>query len=106
MLVFTLTRLVPGGPIERALNEALLAGGDRSFAAAQYEGAGGSVLSEAQLDQLRAYYGFDKPVLISYFDWLRKVLVLDLGTSTRYNEPVWKERGLCLLPNRVLRLLL
>ena len=89
MLVFTLTRLVPGGPIERALNEALLAGGDRSFAAAQYEGAGGSVLSEAQLDQLRAYYGFDKPVLISYFDWLRKVLVLDLGTSTRYNEPVW-----------------
>ncbi|MGE4657844.1 MAG: ABC transporter permease [Gammaproteobacteria bacterium] len=89
MLVFTLTRLVPGGPIERALNEALLAGGDRSFTTAQYEGAGGSVLSEAQLDQLRAYYGFDKPVLISYFDWLRKVLVLDLGTSTRYNEPVW-----------------
>lgn len=88
MLVFTVTRLVPGGPIERALNEALLAGGDRA-AAASYEGAGGSVLSDDQLDQLRAYYGFDKPVLISYFDWLRQVLVLDLGTSTRYNEPVW-----------------
>ena len=89
MLVFCLTRLVPGGPIERALNDALLAGGDRGSAIIQNVGAGGSVLSEAQLDQLRVYYGFDKPVLVSYFDWLRKVFVLDLGVSTRYNEPVW-----------------
>ena len=51
MLVFCLTRLVPGGPIERALNEALLAGGDRGSAITQSVGAGESVLSEAQLDQ-------------------------------------------------------
>ncbi len=88
LLVFAVTRLVPGGPIERALNEALLAGGDR--AAAVTSGAVGPTgLSAAQMDQLRAYYGFDKPVLVSYVDWLRQVLVLDLGTSTRYNEPVW-----------------
>ncbi len=89
LLVFAITRVVPGGPIERMLNEALLAGGDRGVAAASQRGIGGSGLSEDQLDQLRAYYGFDKPILISYVEWLGKVLVLDLGRSTRYNEPVW-----------------
>lgn len=89
LLVFAVTRLVPGGPIERALNEAFLASGDSGAALTAPGTIGATGLSEAQLDQLRAYYGFDKPVLISYFDWLRQVLVLDLGTSTRYNEPVW-----------------
>lgn len=87
LLVFAVTRVVPGGPIERMLTEAMLSGGDRSITNSQ--GVGGTVLSEAQLNQLRAYYGFDKPILVSYADWLRKVLTLDLGRSTRYNEPVW-----------------
>jgi microcin C transport system permease protein len=87
LLVFAVTRLVPGGPIERMMNARMLAGGDRGGASSQV--GAGSVLSEAQLQQLRVYYGFDKPILISYADWLRKVLVLDLGRSTRYNEPVW-----------------
>jgi microcin C transport system permease protein len=87
LLVFTITRIVPGGPIERMMNEALLQGGDRAALATRT--VGGSSLSADQLAQLRAYYGFDKPILVSYVDWLGKVLVLDLGTSTRYNEPVW-----------------
>jgi microcin C transport system permease protein len=86
LLVFAVTRVVPGGPIERMLNQALMAGGERG--GAQRSVAGG-VLSDQQMAQLRAYYGFDKPILVSYADWLRKVLVLDLGRSTRYNEPVW-----------------
>jgi microcin C transport system permease protein len=91
LLVFTLTRLVPGGPIERMLNEAAIAGNEMgaSTLVSGYNGVGGSTLSADQLDELKAYYGFDKPVLISYLDWLGKVLVLDLGTSTRYGEPVW-----------------
>lgn len=90
LLVFAVTRVVPGGPIERMLNEALLTGGDRGAAVVGPQGVGSSGLSEDQLDQLRAYYGFDKPVLVSYVEWLGKVLVLDLGRSTRYNEPVWE----------------
>src|SRR5918994_418995 len=86
LLVFAVTRVVPGGPIERMLNQALMAGGERGGA---QRTIAGSVLSDQQLDQLRAYYGFDKPIVLSYVDWLRKVLVLDLGRSTRYNEPVW-----------------
>ena len=87
LLVFAVTRVVPGGPIERMMTEAMLSSDGPGFAGGR--GVGGSALSEAQLDQLRAYYGFDKPVLVSYVEWLGKVLTLDLGRSTRYNEPVW-----------------
>ncbi len=89
LLVFAVTRVVPGGPIEQMLNQALLAGGDRTASMTSSRGVGGTVLSEQQLQQLRVYYGFDKPILVSYVDWLRKIVALDLGRSTRYNEPVW-----------------
>jgi microcin C transport system permease protein len=49
----------------------------------------GMAISEAQLEQLKAYYGFDKPVIESYLIWTGKVLTGDLGSSYRYNEPVW-----------------
>ncbi len=90
ILVFTLTRLVPGGPIERMLNEAMLAGAEGTTSmSSDYGGRGGSTLSDEQMEVLRAYYGFDKPILESYRHWLSRVVVLDLGTSTRYTEPVW-----------------
>jgi microcin C transport system permease protein len=86
LFVFALTRLVPGGPIERMLAEAQLASGET---ANQSQGFGSQSLSEDQLDQLKAYYGFDKPIITSYLEWLWKVLQLDLGESTRYGESVW-----------------
>ena len=89
VLVFVLTRMVPGGPIERMMQEAALASGDEATAAQSYTGHGAGALSDDQIEQLKAYYGFDKPVLVSYFLWLGKVLQLDLGNSTRYSDPVW-----------------
>jgi microcin C transport system permease protein len=86
LLVFTLTRLVPGGPIERMLAEAQLASGETASAT---QGFGSQSLSEDQLEQLKEYYGFDKPIITSYLEWLWKVLQLDLGESTRYGESVW-----------------
>lgn len=86
MLVFMVTRFVPGGPLERAIMEAQQA----SVSAASTRSAGqGMALSAEQLQQLKEYYGFDKPWYESYVLWLGKVLKGDLGTSYRYNEPVW-----------------
>ena len=87
LLVFAITRLVPGGPIERMLNEAMLNPASTGITSAQ--SVASRSLSDEQLEQLRVYYGLDKPILVSYVNWLGKVLVLDLGRSTRYNEPVW-----------------
>ncbi len=86
VLVFCITRFVPGGPVERMIAEMRaqksLSGGstNRSDAA----------LSEDQINQLKEYYGFDKPILVSYSEWLWKILRFDLGESTRYGEPVWQ----------------
>ncbi|MDB6062881.1 MAG: hypothetical protein JWM78_2984 [Verrucomicrobiaceae bacterium] len=91
LLVFTITRVVPGGPIERMMTQAALQQGDQRSAKTR----SGSTLDEKQLAQLKAYYGFDKPVLVSYAQWLWRVLHFDLGNSTRYHDPVWdliKER--------------
>ncbi len=87
IIVFAITRLVPGGPLERAIMESQMmdaSGGSVSQSAGQ-----GMAISEAQLAQLKAYYGFDKPLLESYIIWTGKVLSGDLGSSYRYNEPVW-----------------
>ncbi len=86
LLVFAVTRLVPGGPLERAIMEAEQA----SLATGAAPAAGsGMALSESQIQQLAEYYGFDKPWYLSYVDWLGKVLQGDLGMSYRYNQPVW-----------------
>ena len=89
LLVFALTRLVPGGPIERMLNEAAMAAQPGMHVVNSVGGRGGSTLSKEQLKELEAYYGFDKPIFVSYVVWLSKVVRLDLGMSTRYSEPVW-----------------
>jgi microcin C transport system permease protein len=94
-MVFIITRFVPGGPIERIIAQAqqmpsIQGAGPRATTAEQTQ-----PLSEEQIEELKKYYGFDKPVLVSYFLWLGKVLTGDLGTSTRYYDPVWgmiKER--------------
>ncbi len=96
VMVFVITRFVPGGPIERMIAEAQQMqsmdgkGGFKTSSREQNQ-----PLSEEQIGELKKYYGFDKPVLTSYFLWLKKVVTGDLGVSTRYYDPVWsmiKER--------------
>ncbi len=66
LLVFTITRFVPGGPMERALQEAQKAteGGGSS------SGQIGGGMSEEQVEELEEEYGFDKPILQAYLQWL------------------------------------
>ena len=87
IIVFAITRLVPGGPLERAIMESQqfnATAGVSTRVAGQ-----GMAISDQQLQKLKEYYGFDKPILISYADWVIKVVRGDLGSSYRYNEPVW-----------------
>ncbi|MBW1616320.1 MAG: ABC transporter permease subunit [Deltaproteobacteria bacterium] len=90
IIVFIITRFVPGGPVERIIASAHLAAasGQRTSTGISQD-AGNQPLSEDQINRLKEYYGFDKPVITSYFLWLFKVLKGDLGTSTRYYDPVW-----------------
>ncbi len=90
VMVFTITRFVPGGPIERIISQARQMGsieGGRAVGSASDNQS--QPLSDDQIAELERYYGFDKPVLVSYILWLKKVLIWDLGVSTRYYDPVW-----------------
>ena len=86
LIVFFITRLAPGGPLEQALMQAQQT--SLEHGAGRTAGQG-MALSTDQIDQLKHYYGFDKPWYIAYVQWLGKVAQGDLGTSFRYNEPVW-----------------
>ncbi len=97
IMVFTITRFVPGGPIERIIADtrAMQTGQGGSSVSSTTGQSSGQPLSEEQIQKLKEYYGFDKPILTSYFLWLSKVIKGDLGKSTRYYDPVWdmiKER--------------
>jgi microcin C transport system permease protein len=87
LLVFLITRFAPGGPVEQAIMRAQAAesgpGGGSSRG-----GPGGGALSDEQLAQLKAYFGYDKPPLVAYGHWLVRLAHGDLGDSFRYGEPV------------------
>jgi microcin C transport system permease protein len=88
LAVFVVMHFVPGGPIERQIMA-------YKMAVATEGGAGGGVIAATTdlppdaLDELKRFYGFDKPVHIRYLNWLGNLLRLDLGRSYVYQDPVW-----------------
>jgi microcin C transport system permease protein len=85
LAVFVITHFVPGGPVERQIMRFQMAVADRGGQTAR---AGVEIPQEA-IEEIRRYYGFDKPVHIRYAQWLWNVLRLDLGRSYVYQDPVW-----------------
>jgi microcin C transport system permease protein len=82
---FLLCQFVPGGPIEQLQLQLAGAGGELA------RGASSRVqltIPDDQLQQLKEFYGFDKPIPVAYGIWLWQTLQLNLGQSFRYNEPV------------------
>jgi len=71
LLTFAMIRLVPGDPIE-------LLAGERG-------------VTEERHAELRAAYGFDKPVLEQYWNYITGVLQGDLGKSITTKQPVMDE---------------
>jgi len=68
LLVFTITRFVPGGPLDRMLQEASRGADSGGKRAASNQAQGG--LSEEQLEELEEQFGLDKPVFVAYCQWL------------------------------------
>lgn len=88
MVVFVITHFVPGGPIERSIAAYRMSASGEAGRAGGAVGMGTEMPPDA-VDELRRFYGFDKPVHIRYLNWLGNVARLDLGTSYVYQDPVW-----------------
>ncbi len=67
ILVFLMVHLTPGDPVR------LLLGEDAE---------------PADVERLRAAYGFDRPLPVQYLLWLQRALTGDFGISIRHQEPV------------------
>ncbi|MEZ5882188.1 MAG: ABC transporter permease subunit [Nitratireductor sp.] len=71
LVAFAFIRLIPGDPI-------LLLAGERG-------------MSEERYAELQALYGFNKPMIVQYFNYLTDILSGDFGTSTVTKRPVLEE---------------
>ncbi len=69
VLVFLMLRLVPGTVVEQMI------GAD-------------AVVSQAMVDQLKAFFGLDQPWYVQYVKWVGRLAHGDLGTSWRTGKPV------------------
>ena len=84
ILSFAVINLAPGGPIEQKIQQMRFggAGGESSNT------RGDAGVSEEVIEALRKQYGFDKPLHVRYFIWLKNVVTFNFGESFTYEEPV------------------
>ena len=48
----------------------------------------GETASSEDIDQIRSFYGFDRPIPVQYVDWLGRAMTGDLGQSFYFKSPV------------------
>lgn len=68
IILFMLLHLAPGDPVRLIL---------------------GDSATDAQLDIMRVKLGYDKPILLQYFNWFKGLLSGNWGNSLFYNRPVF-----------------
>ena len=105
LVTFTLVQFVPGGPVEQMVQalqgEQTGQGGagasvpGMAAAADMGQTAGGvyrgrTGIDPKQLEEIKALYGFDKPVYERFFDMVVGFMQFDLGKSFFYNKTVWE----------------
>lgn len=83
LVAFLMTRLVPGGPIERAMAEKVQA--EQKMAGRVGLSASGPASPE-ELDNLKRQYGFDRPALEAYGIWLGILRGQNNGSITRLDS--------------------
>jgi peptide/nickel transport system permease protein len=72
ILIFLAMRVLPGDPLAMIISEA----------------SGTYVLSDEELQTLRASLGLDQPYYVQYLSWMREVIRGDLGSSFWTGEPI------------------
>ncbi len=87
LLVFTVTRFVPGGAADRML-QAAAAGGEQGGKPTSSSNQAQGGLSEEQLEELEEQFGLDKSIFISYCQWLGI-----LPRETRISKGEYGSRG-------------
>lgn len=87
LIVFVIINMAPGGPIEQKIQQ-MRFGSGMAESAGESSSQGTQTVSKEVLEALKKQYGFDKPLHIRYFIWLKNLATFDFGESFTYEEPV------------------
>ncbi|TGL62821.1 ABC transporter permease subunit [Leptospira sarikeiensis] len=79
-LVFILSHLAPGGPLEREIAKLRGYGNE--------DGARSSLINTEEIELIKQKLRLDKPLPVAYLYWLWDVANLDLGESRLHSRPV------------------
>lgn len=79
---FILVQFVPGGPVEEMISKV------RAYGSAR--GSNTKAISAEEINNIKAYFGFDQPAYVRYFTWLGNLCRGDFGNSYVYQMPVLK----------------
>ncbi|WP_291515659.1 ABC transporter permease subunit [Bdellovibrio sp. ArHS] len=91
VVTFVLINLAPGSPIEQklqAIRFGAAGGGGGGGGGGGINTRGDTSVNEEVIEALKKQYGFDKPLHVRYFIWLKNLTRLDFGESFTYQEPV------------------
>ncbi|MEO8296950.1 MAG: microcin C ABC transporter permease YejB [Burkholderiales bacterium] len=88
-LTFIVIQFVPGGPVEQmvAQLEGRSSGGEGAARSGAYRGRQG--VDAAQVEEIRKFYGFDKPPAERFWRMVKSYAVFDLGQSFQHHKSVW-----------------
>ena len=89
VLVFTILQMAPGGPIEQMMLELQMGGGVSGEGGGSSSSVSGTVsLPPKALQELKRFYGFDKPFFERFINLVSNYLVFDLGQSYFHHQSV------------------
>ncbi len=86
VIVFIIINLAPGSPIEQKIQQIRFGGAGANVSAGT--NSQDSAVSEEVIEALKKQYGFDKPLHVRYWMWLKNLAHFDFGESFTYEEPV------------------
>ncbi|WP_280191534.1 microcin C ABC transporter permease YejB [Delftia sp. PS-11] len=84
LINFAVIQFVPGGPVEQLMSQ--MSSKDNAMGSGQ----GRRALTPAQVDEIKALYGFDKPAPERFWQMLRQYAQFDLGQSFMQRKGVWE----------------
>lgn len=88
LITFLLINLAPGSPVEQKLQAIRFGAAGAGGGSSSVSSRGDTGVNEEIIEAIKKQYGFDKPVHIRYFIWVKNILTLDFGESFTYQEPV------------------
>ena len=91
LVCFTLTRFLPGGPVEIRLMRLKGLSVQDAAGASAASATGAHQVTDAYREQLKAQFGFDQPLYRQYWDWLVvKRMGLDMPSYDYPDRTAWQ----------------